>query len=192
MATRSDELTREIDATRGRMDRTIDTIGERAGPGRLRERMRGAVGNTRDTLMGAAGDARDEAGGAAGDAMQAVRTRSQGSPLAAGLVAFGAGLLAGSVMPESRTENRLASEVQKKAQAPVRDNLQHAAEEVAGRVGDRAEEAKNRIADEGRHAKDEVVDDATARARDVTEHGRDAADEIRDDVADTARRHSGQ
>lgn len=192
MATRSDELTNEIDATRGRMDRTLDDIGDRAGPGRLKQRMRGAVENTRDTIMGTAGDARDSVGSTAGDAADAVRERSQGNPLAAGLVAFGAGLLAGSILPESRTENRLAREVQTKAQGPVRDQLQHSAEEVGDRVGERAGEAKDRVVGEGRAAKDEVVGDAQQRADDVKEHARGAAEDVKSDVAESARRNTGQ
>ena len=191
MATRSDELTQEIGATRGRMDRTIDQIGERAGPGRLTERMRGAVESTRDTVMGTAADIRDGAADGAGGAVGALRARSQGNPLAAGLVAFGAGLLAGSVMPESRTENRLAREVQRTAQAPVRDNLQESVSEVADRLGERVEAAKDHVVDEAAGAKDEVVADAGERARDVQGHARQAADDVRQDVADTTRHHTG-
>lgn len=192
MATRSDELTREIDATRGRMDHTLDDIGDRAGPGRLKQRMRGAVENTRDTIMGTAGDARDSVGSTAGDTADAIRDRSQGNPLAAGLVAFGAGLLAGSVLPESRTKNRLAHEVQSKAQGPVREHLQHSAEEVSDRVGERAGEAKDRVVGEGRDAKDEVVGDAQQRAGDVKEHARGAAEDVKGDVAERAKRNSGK
>ncbi len=192
MATRSDELTREIDATRGRMDRTIDDIGDRAGPGRLKRRMRGVVENTRDTVMGTVGDARDAAGSTAGDAAGAIRDQSQGNPLAAGLVAFGAGLLAGSILPESRTENRLVREVQSKAQGPVRDSLQHSAEEFGEQVGGRIGEAKENVVGESRAAKDDVVGDAQQRADDVAEHARGAADDVKNDVAESARRNSGQ
>ena len=207
MATRSDELTHEIEATRGRMDRTLDDLGERAGPGRLTERMRGAVGNARDTVMGTAGQTgqhlASDASSAGSSAKGALRRTTDGNPLAAGLVAFGAGLLAGSVLPESRTENALAHEVQRKAQAPVREQLKESAGAVTDQVGSRVEEAKEAVVEEGRHAKDEVASDVGQRVGAVQEHAHEAAEDVRGDVhdeaerlrqqaKDEARHHSGQ
>ena len=192
MATRSDELTAQIRTTRQRMDGTLDDIGDRAGPGRLTERLKGALTNTKDTLMGTAGDARDQVAGTTGDAADAVRQRSQGNPLAAGLVAFGAGLLAGSVLPESRTEHALARELQTKAQGPVRDQLQQSAGAVADRVGERVEDAKDHIVDDTREAKDELASDVSDRTDAVKEHARSAADDVRSDVEEQARHHTGK
>ncbi|MFP5320380.1 MAG: DUF3618 domain-containing protein [Acidimicrobiia bacterium] len=210
MATRSDELTYEIQATRGRMDRTLDDIGDRAGPGRLTERLKGAVANTRDTVMGTAGQAghgvADTASGvadSAGRATHAVTDRSQGNPVAAGLIAFGAGLLAGSVLPESRTENRLAREVQSKAQGPLREQVKESATSVTDRVGGKVQEASEHVKDEARQAKDEVAGDVRQRKDAVQEHAQGAAQDVKDDVRrdaedathrakEEARHHSGQ
>jgi len=207
MATRSDELTAEIQSTRQRMDRTLDDIGERAGPGRLTERFGNAVGNARDTVMGGASETGQQVAGSVGDAGSsaagAVRRTTDGNPLAAGLVAFGAGLLAGSLLPESRTENKVASEVQRKAQGPLRDQVQHSASAVADQVGDRAEQAKDRVVDETREAKDEITSDVGDRTDAVQDHARSAAEDVREDVEDRAeqirdqakeeaRRQSGQ
>lgn len=207
MATRSDELTHDIQATRGRMDQTLDDIGERAGPGRLTERMKGAMSNAKGAVMGTAGEAGhhvssgvSSTGSTATDAM---RRGTDGSPLAAGLIAFGAGLLAGSVLPESRTEGRLAHEVQRKAQAPVRDSLEESASAMGDRVGGKVEEATQHVADEGRAAKDRVSDDVHERAGAVQEHAHQASDDVRTDVheqadalreqaKDEARHHSGR
>lgn len=207
MATRSDELTHEIQATRGRMDQTLDDIGERAGPGRLTERMRGAVGNARDTVMGTAGETgqhlADDVAGAGRSTTGALRRTTDGNPLAAGLVAFGAGLLAGSLLPESRTENKVAHEVQRKVQAPLRDQVQESASAVGDQVGSRVEDATQAVVEEGRHAKDEVAGDVGERVGAVQAHAEDAAEEVRSDVQDRAgtitdqakeeaRHHSGQ
>ena len=191
MATRSDELTHEIQATRGRMDRTLDDIGDRAGPGRLTERMRGAVTNAKDTVMGSAAETgqhvANDVGSAGRAGAGAIRRTTDGNPLAAGLVAFGAGLLAGSLLPESRTEHRVAREVQRKAQAPVREQLQGSASAVADQVGERVEEAKDHVVEQGRQAKEEVAQDVSERAGAVQEHAQDAADDVRSDVRDEAR-----
>lgn len=191
MATRADELTREIEVTRTRMDRTIDGIGERAGPGRLRQRMAGAMQNTKATVMGAVSDG-DDGATSAGGAAAGTRNRSEGNPIAAGLIAFGAGLLAGSVMPGSRTENELAREVQRKAQAPVRESLQESASELSDRISEKAAEAKERVAQELSSATDDIAGEARGRAQDVEDHAQDAASEVRDDVAGTTRHHTGR
>jgi hypothetical protein len=191
MATRTDELTAQIETTRGRMDRTLDDIGDRAGPGRLTERLKGAVSNTKDTVMGVAGDTRDSVADSAGSATGAVKRQSQGNPIAAGLVAFGAGLLAGSVLPESRAENKLAREVQSKAQGPIREQVQQSASAVTDQVGERVEEAKDHIAEEGRHAKDEVASDVGDRADAVKGHAQGAADDVKGEVQEQARRQTG-
>lgn len=203
MATRSDELTHEIQATRGRMDQTLDDIGERAGPGRLTERFKGAVSNTKDTVMGTAGSAGQGLADSAGQATDAVTQRSQGNPVAAGLIAFGAGLLAGSVFPESRTENRLAREVQSRAQGPLRDQVKESASTVSDRVGGKVEEASEHLKDEARRAKDDVAADAQQRKDAVQEHAQGAARDVKDDVRsdadqvkqqtkEQARHHSGE
>lgn len=194
-------------ATRGRMDRTLDDIGDRAGPRRLTERMRGAVGNARDTVMGTAGETGQHLAGdvsiAGRSTTGALRRTTDGNPLAAGLVAFGAGLLAGSLLPESRTENALAHEVQRKAQGPLREQVKESASAVGEQVASRVEDAKQTLVEEGRHAKDEVADDIGERVGAVQAHAEDAAQEVRSDVQDRAgtitdqakeeaRHHSGQ
>ena len=121
-----------------------------------------------------------------------VREQSRGNPLAAGLVAFGAGLLVGSLAPESRTENRLAHELQRKAQAPVREQLQQSAEEASDRLGGRVTQARDRVVAEGRQAKEEVSSEIGDRADAVREHARDAASDVREDVQDQARKHTGR
>ena len=49
---------------------------------------------------------------APGQALNAVEERVEGSPMAAGLVAFGIGFLAGSLMPGTRRESELASRLE--------------------------------------------------------------------------------
>ncbi|HEU5082591.1 MAG TPA: hypothetical protein VFU14_04570 [Acidimicrobiales bacterium] len=192
MATRSDELTDQIRTTRTRMDRTLDDIGERAGPGRLTARVKDAVATTKDTVMGAAAGTGQHLAETGSDVAGTVRQQGRGNPLAAGLVAFGAGLLAGSVLPESRTEHALAREVQSKAQAPIREQVKQSASAVADQVGDRVDEAKETIAQEAHVAKDAVASDAAERKHAVEEHAHSAAEDVRDEVQGTLRHHTGE
>lgn len=191
MASQSDQLTEEIAATRARMDGTLDDVAERAGPGRLKQRARRALESTRETIMGTAGDAQERVSETTRQAGSTVREQSN-SPLAAGVVAFGAGLLAGSVVPESRTENKLSREVQHKIQDPLREHGQEAVEQVSDQVGERASQAKDRVVAEARDAKDDVSSDLRARGEAVKGHASDAADDVRGDVKEQARHHSGK
>ena len=44
-----------------------------------------------------------------------IRQKSEGNPLAAGLIAFGVGWLASSLIPATRREQQVASQVKEKA-----------------------------------------------------------------------------
>ena len=56
----------------------------------------------------AAGNALHDAGEAIADAPRQVAAKTQGNPLAAGLIAFGAGLLVSSLIPPSEKEREAA------------------------------------------------------------------------------------
>ena len=58
------------------------------------------------SATGTAGAHLGDAGAAIGDAPAQVKTKTQGNPLAAGLIAFGAGLLVSSLIPASRRNAR--------------------------------------------------------------------------------------
>src|SRR5215207_9753327 len=113
MGQSAEELRREIERTRGELSEDLDAIGDRVSPGRMIERRKNrvtGVWNTgRERIMGRAGDVRsnasdrahgvtDRASDAASGAVDTLRDvpdmvmeRVEGSPLAAGAVAFGVG-----------------------------------------------------------------------------------------------------
>lgn len=186
MATRTDELTAQIDTTRTRLDGTLDDIGHRAGPGGLGERVRGAVGGSKDTLTRAGATSRDRAGGALSGAASSAKDVGRQNPLATGLLAFGAGLVVGSILPETPAEHTVAREVQSKAQGPLREQLAGSARQITSQVADRADEAKDHVIEETNAAATEVVDDVRMRKESVAAHASDAADEVRQDVGATA------
>jgi hypothetical protein len=118
----------------------------------------------------------------AGHAAQAVREapdqamrQAQGNPLAAGLVAFGAGLLVASLLPATRVE-------------------QDAVRQVGERASDYVEPVKEAIAESGQRLKDEAggaVQDAVHAVQETAgEAARTTAEQAKDassDVADHAR-----
>lgn len=117
-----DQIRQDIERTRSELAHDTDRLLDRADPRgivdrrtrRIRDRTRGM----RDRVMGSlpfSGEA-DEGGrhtaGQAADMARPVQERTarrtQGELVAAGLIAFGAGLLAASVLSESRAARRVA------------------------------------------------------------------------------------
>jgi gas vesicle protein len=105
-------------------------------------------------------------------ATNAVADILQGNPLAAGLIAFGAGLLASSLIPPSEKE-REAAESLKSAAEPVKTQLTDAAKDVAQGLKEPAQEAM-----------ENVKATATDAAQTVKEEGQAAASEVKDSAAD--------
>ncbi|UDY37501.1 DUF3618 domain-containing protein [Dermatobacter hominis] len=188
----TDELRRDIAARREDLGRDLDAIGDRLSPGRMVERTRGRarmrVVAVRDRVMGPARSTRsamydakrhigDGGGGtgtsvrdAPGDALHAVEGRVEGSPLAAGLVAFGIGFLAGSLMPATRSESDLAARMEPQLEDATRAVAQ-GAKEAAGEV---AQVAK----DEAAQVKDEATDAAGSVKETAQQHAAEAKDEV--------------
>ncbi|MGE5763021.1 MAG: DUF3618 domain-containing protein, partial [Mycobacterium leprae] len=125
-----DTIRRAIEETRSELGRDLDTLTDKVNPARVVERRVGraksAVGGLRDRVMGSASeatstvsstvgstvseasarvsDATSRLGDTASAAPDVVRERTEGNPLAAGLIAFGVGWLASTVLPASRPE----------------------------------------------------------------------------------------
>lgn len=203
MAERTTELREDIEATRARMTGTMDAIGDRVSPGRIVERrvdrVRTAGTRVRHQVMGAprsaADSVRDSAGSAGssvGDAASAVGDQvqqapqritegTQGNPIAAGAVAFGLGVLLGSLAPPSREEQQVAEKVlpalQDEAKAigqsvaeTAKEEAQHAVEETKASATDAVAE----IRDQAQGAAEDVKGQATDAAQDVKAQGSDS------------------
>lgn len=113
---------------------------------------------------------------------QMVRQQAQGNPLAAGLIAFGAGWLVSSLLPATRKEQQMADQAKDKAQQlgqplaqtmgqvahDVKENLREPAQQATESVRSTATEAGQTVADEGRAAAGHVrgrAEDATGTVR---------------------------
>lgn len=114
--------------------------------------------------------AKDSAGEAISNAPANLRRQTQGNPLAAGLIAFGVGWLAASLVPSSRQEQRLAEQAEAKAQPYLQEaqesakgiveDLKPAAQEAVAEVRATAEAGVESVKAEGQHAAANVKDGA--------------------------------
>ncbi|MFC4627321.1 DUF3618 domain-containing protein [Promicromonospora alba] len=141
-----------------------DTVGSAQGTTHdLADRGREAASSAAESARHAASSVAETAG----SAPRKVREQTQGNPLAAGLVAFGLGLVIASLVPSSRAEQRAVKAVEEKA-APLVEGAKSTATEL---VHDLEEPARESVQAVGDAAKD--------AARAVGEHGREAASDIR-------------
>jgi len=195
----AEELRRDIEQTRGSMGYTLDAIGDRVSPGRIMERRRnrivGGFANMRDAVMGPVHDASstvtdqassmgdtasDGASGLAGNIAHSpdmARRQARGNPFAAGLIAFGGGLLVAALIPPSDPERQIAQKV-KDAAEPLIEPAQEAAHQITAAVQDSGMEAVEHLKETAASAAQTVKNTAASTAQDTKDAGHTAAQQI--------------
>jgi hypothetical protein len=131
------------------------------------DRAQGAMHEASDRaqhMVQGAQDTMHQVGDRLGDAPQAMRRQTQGAPLAMGLLAFGAGLLFGSVMPESRRERELARQAQPRLQHAVEQGRE-VAEDVVADLRESAEQSAEEVKQTAAEEAQSFKQDATAEAQ---------------------------
>jgi uncharacterized protein YjbJ (UPF0337 family) len=201
-----DRLRREIEYTQHNLSNDVDLLAEKVTPSRIAQRridrVRGAMTSARDRVMGSASDAvsttqdrassvTDRASSVASDtkdklseAPQAVRRGTQGNPIAAGLIAFGAGWLLSTLAPASKQEQKIAEQTadwaREHSQA-VTEHVSQAAEQVKENIREPAREAVESVKSTAADAAGTVKDEARGAASDVTDRAQEAKSSIQDE-----------
>ena len=180
-----DEIRAEIERTRMDLSDNVNALADTVNPAHVAKRqadkVKGAVLGTKDkvvsSVMGGASSAADSAH-AAGDAVTNAPSRltqqASGAPLAAGLIAFGLGLLGGSLLPASSAEKQAADKV-KHAATPV---LSDAAKDVASNLQQPAQHAVDAVKHTATDAVETVKDESASAAHDVKAQAQDAKDTV--------------
>ncbi|WP_458780377.1 DUF3618 domain-containing protein [Arthrobacter sp. D3-16] len=134
-----------------------------------------ALHSTGESLHGAKDTAAaklSDAGTALSQAPDQVKTKTQGNPLAAGLIAFGAGMLVSSLIPASTKEREAAQQ------------LKTAAEPLATQVTDAAKDMVQDLKEPAQEAMDSVKATATDAAQNVKAEGQGAVTDVKDRATD--------
>ena len=223
MGTTPDELRTDVEARRSRVAHNVDLLTERVAPNRIarrrvdsarrrltsvKEQVMGSVNDTghaaRD-MVGQAGDTAgqltDQVGDTAGQVAETVqqaparaRRQTQGNPLAAGIIAFGAGMLAATLIPVSEAEQRAGAQVREHADSLVEpakqaatgavkhvtQELREPAQDAVQSVKSTAQDAMQATQEIGRHA-------AQDTAEGLKQVGSDTAQEVRGQTRRQAR-----
>lgn len=111
-----------------------------------------------------------------------VEEKVKGNPLAAGLIAFGAGALAASLLPAERSSREAAEKLSERA-APAADRaraeLKEAGEEIGRSVGDSAKESARHLQEEAKESAEHVKGEARSSGERVKSESRRAVDDAR-------------
>jgi uncharacterized protein YjbJ (UPF0337 family) len=188
------ELRHDIERTREGMDATLNQIEDRISPSRIVERrkarMRDTLAAARERVMGSAdgpgigaraGEASDELGERVEHLQEEGKRRYQGNPLAAGMIAFGAGALLGSLLPRTEPEQQVAGELKERVQ-PAVDELRAAGTDMAEDLKTEAQERMEDVKATAGEAATAVKDDARGSAEHVRADSEERAGRLKDDV----------
>ena len=188
-----DEIRAQIEATRADLSDSVNELGDKVSPGHIAKRQTaklksGAV-SVKERVMGAAdtaksstSDTMSSVGGVVSDAPSKVAAKTQGSPMAAGLIAFGAGMLLSALFPASQKEAEAAAALKEQAQ-PLLDQVQSAAKEAAGNMQEPAQDALESVKSTATDALDTVKSDGQSAVDDVKGQAQDAKDAVQEQTA---------
>jgi len=186
----TEELSTDIAQTRNSLASDLDALQDRVSPSAIVERRKAAAKDrmlqVRHRVMGSVHDARNSttsgmssAGSSAQETVEAAQQKAQekyeGSPLAAGLVAFGAGMVLASLFPAAEREAVAASKVIDAA----KEHGQPLLEDAKGQVQQVAQQAGQAATD----AVQEVKDTAAEGADRVRSEGQSAAGSVRNEAS---------
>jgi len=190
-----EEIRSDIERTRTELSGDVDALVDKVTPSKIAQRqtnrMKGAMRSMKDKVMGVAEDVGDsvasaagrvqDAAGSAGESLadmpKRATAKAEGNPLAVGLIAFGLGMLASSLIPASAKEQEAAERLKEKAQ-PLMDEVTHAAQESAEHLREPAMDAANAVKDAAGEAVDAVRSEASGAAGEVRDQAQQARDEL--------------
>lgn len=178
-----DELTDKVSPARV-VDRRKEAARSRLAS--VRHKVMGAapdLGGVKDSVLGsgsgsgsgggvAAGvsDRASQVSGVASGAVDSLGARAQGNPLAAGLVAFGAGMLLSALVPASAKEAQLASaavDAAKEHGQPVLEEAKTVGQQIGADLKDSAGESVQQVKDTAAESVEHVKAEGQSSAQTV-------------------------
>lgn len=172
------------DKVMGSAEDAAASVGDRASS--LREKVPGggsgggSGGSSGGGVMTGVTDSMQGMTSTVSNAPQAAKSRAQGNPLAAGMIAMGAGWLLGSLLPASAKEREAASRVKEQAKPLMQEaqglaketaqNLKEPAIQAADSVKSTAQDAAQTVKAEGQQAAQDVKSSAQESKGSVQSH----------------------
>lgn len=194
-----EEIRAEIEATRARLSADVDAVTEKVTPenvvDRQKAKARNKIQDVRESIMGSKDDAQDlrdkasyrmdQAGDAVSNAPAAAKAKTRGNPLAAGLIALGAGWLVGSLLPSSQKEQELVAEAADRVQPHVQsavDSTKEAAQNIAQDLKEPAQEAAQSVKETAQSGAEKVKSQGQQEASQLKGSAQDSAQNVKDNT----------
>jgi uncharacterized protein YjbJ (UPF0337 family) len=203
MAEEPDRLRQDIENTRASLTRDVDMLADKTSPKRVakrrwsavKERVMGSSDHARQAagdkasqvsekasqLGDRAGQLSDKAGETAHDVADSVRSapravaaQAQGNPLAAGVIAFGVGMLAATLIPVTDAERRAGQQLKENA-GELTDRVKDVAQDMKSDLSGSVEQAVGEVRDTATDAAQATRDQARSSAQDAKEQTKQAA-----------------
>ena len=202
-----EEIRAEIEATRARLSADVDAVTEKVTPenvvDRQKNKARNKIQGVRESIMGSADDARvaghhaahdlrdeasyrmDQASNAVSNAPAAAKAKTRGNPMAAGLIALGAGWLVGSLLPSSKKEQELVADAADRVQPHVQsavDSTKEAAQDIAQDLKEPAKEAAQSVKETAQSGAEEVKSQGQREADQLKGSAQNSAKNVKDNT----------
>lgn len=185
-----DALRAEIDETRANLSQNVNALGEAVTPSNIArrqgEKVKGAAVGVKEKVMGSAHDSvssvGDSASGLADSAVgvpAGAKRKAQGNPMAAGLMALGAGWLVGSMLPATQRERDAARTVKEKAQ-PLLEEGQSIGKEAAANLKEPAQEAAEALKSTAQDAASTVKAEGQQQAADLSQSTTESQERVQE------------
>jgi hypothetical protein len=199
-----DEIRADIERTRAALSDDVDDLAESVKPknvaGRQADKVKEAASNIKDRVMGSddddysgsavgtvgdkASSAKDTVSEKASDAREAVRQaprrmrrKAQGNPLAAGVIAFGLGMLVSSLIPSTEKEREAVSQLQENLE-PVKEKATEMAKDIGESLKPAAQEAAESVKTTAQEGAEHVKQEGQSAARDVKDQAQESKDTV--------------
>ncbi len=203
MGATPDQLKADIERTRSELTVDVDALADKVSPTQIarrrtegmkhravsvKERVMGRADDLTSTArsgMNSAGASASSAADTVGQAPTMVKQQAQGNPVAAGLIAFGVGMLAATLFPATQQERQLGTAVKEQGSdlaQPVIAAAKEAAEQVRSDVQPAAQEAVQQVKESAKDAANTTAETAKDRSGDVVETAKGGADAVRQEA----------
>jgi len=177
MGQTTEELNSDIAGTRQDLASDLDALQDRVSPQAIIDRRKAAarsrVQGIRSRVMGSMGSgstgpgAVDRVRGATGDAAGTAQEKVEGSPLAAGAIAFGAGMVIAAMLPATDAEAQASRRIVDTAReqgGPIAESAKSAGQHIASEMQDSASEAAQQVAESAKSSARTVKEEGAASA----------------------------
>lgn len=184
-----DEIRADIERTRNSLSLDVDAVADKVSPSKVAQRqtdkVRNTVGGWKDQVMGSADETKTQlsdrassAGDSARQAPHAAKEKTRGNPLAAGVIALGAGWLAASLLPASDAERQAAAKIEDRSQ-PFVDEAKDQAKSMAEDLKEPVQESAQRVQESASESVENVKSEGQSQKSSVTDSAKSSADEVR-------------